>query len=695
MSATRHEVTVQLAGTRCTFETGRIAALASGAVLGRCGDSVILATVVVAEKPRPDTDFLPLQVEYREKLAAAGRIPGSFTRREGRITDHEVLTSRLIDRTVRSLFPGTYRCEVQIQINVLSADPAADLTTLAIVAAGAALHLSAAPADGPAAGMRIVRWRDGWHAFPSARQRAEAELDFIVSAGPNGLVMVEGEAREVSEELTAEALETALPWLDKLRGAIDELRKLHGTPKQEVEAEPELPEVPEATRDALAAALRHTNKAERRTAVTAATTAALDAVDPEARPSLDKALNKLRYELVRGDILQHQRRLDGRGPRDIRPIWGEVGWLPRTHGSAIFTRGETQALVSCTLGTVDDAQRIESLAGMRNEQFLLHYNFPPYSVNEARPLRGPGRREIGHGFLARRGLLPLLPSFADFPFTIRLESEISMSNGSSSMATVCGGCMAMLDAGVPLSAPVAGIAMGMVSDGERLEVLSDILGDEDHLGDMDFKVVGTHRGITALQLDNKIGGLSAAQLAAALEQAGEGRRHILDEMAKVIDDRRDEPSQYAPRFEKTAIMPSAIGQLVGPRGANIRGIEAETGARVTIDDDAVVRVYAADPRRARTAMAMVQRAAGVLTAQHYYRAVITSVRDFGAFARVNQANEGLIPLEELDDKLPRRPGDVVSEGAEIVVKVLGIDGKGRLRLSRKQALGVDEALIVF
>ncbi len=686
----RHSVTI--AGTECTLETGRIACHASGAVLARAGDNVILATVVAAENARDGVDFLPLQIEYREKLAAAGRIPGSFQRREGRITDHEVLTSRLIDRTLRSLFPKGYHHEVQVQVTVMSAEPTSDLTSLALLAAGAAIRLSPVPAAGPAAGLRVVRSGGGWHAFASSRQRAEATLDFVVSAGPDGLVMVEGEAAEVDAGEALAALETATGWLRKACKAIDALATSAGARRQPPPPAPTLPTLDAETDAALQAALQTTDKTARRSAIAAARTALLDTADAAARGALAAAFDARLAQSVREAILAEGRRLDGRAPADIRPIWGETGWLPRAHGSAIFTRGETQALCSCTLGTAEDAQRIESLAGSSTEHFLLHYGFPPYSVGEVRPLRGPGRREIGHGHLARRGLHRVMPSFDDYPYTVRVESEISMSNGSSSMATVCGGCMAMLDAGVPLRAMVAGIAMGLVTDGTRTRVLSDILGDEDHLGDMDFKVVGTEHGITALQLDNKVGGLSAEQLGEALAQATDGLLHILAAMRSVIDAPATEPSPHAPRAERTAIMPSAIGNLVGPRGANIRAIEASTGARVTVDDDAIVRVYAATPRAARAAMRLVHQAAGVVRARHYYRAVVTGVRDFGAFARINQVNEGLIPSEELGPAAgPGKPP--VAEGDEIVVQVLGLDARGRLRLSRAAAAGVAEESI--
>ncbi|HLU38954.1 MAG TPA: polyribonucleotide nucleotidyltransferase, partial [Planctomycetota bacterium] len=513
-----HRVEVTLAGTTCSFECGRIAKLATGSVVGRCGDNVVLATVV--EGPaKAGVDFFPLTVEYREKLAAVGRIPGSYGRREGRITDHEVLVSRLIDRTVRSLFPEHYTREIQLQVQVLSAEPTSDVQSLALLTACAALHVSPVPFRGPAAGLRIVRHRGTFLPFPGRRQREEADLDFVVSHGPDGLVMVEGEAAEVPEEDCVAALAQAQEWNLRLQRAFAELRAAAGTPDAPpVEAPAPMP-VPDGVRAALAAALAHTGKHARREAVEAAKQAWLAELPAEQHDAAAGAFGDLTWRLVRERILAEGRRLDGRALDEVRPIWGEVGWLPRAHGSAVFSRGETQALVTVTLGTGDDALRTEVLGEERLEHFLLHYNFPPYSVNEPRPLRGPGRREIGHGSLARRGLQRLLPGFDAFPYTIRIESEIAESNGSSSMATVCGGCLALMDAGVPIARPVAGVAMGMISDRERLAILTDILGDEDHLGDMDFKVVGTEQGVTALQLDNKIGGLSDAALARALAQA--------------------------------------------------------------------------------------------------------------------------------------------------------------------------------
>ncbi len=683
---------LQLAGNTITLETGRIARLADGAVIARRGDDVVLATVVAARTARPGVDFFPLTVEYREKLAAAGRIPGNVQRREGRISDNEVLVSRLIDRTIRSLFPDEYRCEVQVQVQILSADPTSDVHSLALIAATAALHISPVPAKGPAAGLRIVRHRGAWMPFPSLRHRQEADLDFVVSAGPDGLVMVEGEADAVAEADCVAALAQALEWLQRVQKCITELADAAGKPKLAVPAAPVLPDLPADVETALAAALTNTSKAERAAAVDGARALLVPGDDPAAAAALQRSFDERKWHLVREAILTDGRRLDGRGPADIRPIWCEVGWLPRPHGSAVFTRGETQALVTCTLGTQDESQLVESLGGVDYERFLLHYNFPPYSVNEIRALRGPGRREIGHGALARRGLVRMLPTREAFPYTLRIESEIAESNGSSSMATVCGGTLAMFHAGVPMRAAVAGIAMGLVTDGARSAVLSDILGDEDHLGDMDFKVVGTAAGVTALQLDNKVGGLSMELLAAALTQAAQGRLHILAEMNATIAAPAAAMSAHAPRVVRTPIVPEAIGALVGTRGANIKAIQASTKSKITVDDDGVVLIYAAGADNARAAQQQVLRAAGVVRAGRYYRGVVTGVKDFGAFVRINPSNEGLVPIEDFGD---RRGTDGPIEGAEIVVKVTGADDRGRLRLSRREAIDVDPALIEF
>ncbi|MEQ1633140.1 MAG: polyribonucleotide nucleotidyltransferase [Planctomycetota bacterium] len=688
-------MTVRSAGTECTFETGRIARQATAAVVGRCGDNVVLATLVAAKEPKPGQSFFPLTVEYREKFSAVGRIPGNFFRREAKISDHEVLVSRLIDRTIRSLFPEEYRNEVQLQVQVLSAEPSSDVESLALLTAACALHISPIPAKGPAAGLRVARVRGQFVTFASAQQREIADLEFSVGTGPEGPVMLEGEAQQVPEAECALAMAHALEVCQKFQTAFEELRVLTGSVKDAVPASPLLPPVPDATLAALRRALRTVEKQARREGIAAARAEWLAALPEEQKAAATAAYELATWSELRELVLGERVRIDGRTPVDIRPIWSEVGFLPRAHGSAVFTRGETQAIVSCTLGSTEDGQRKDRIDGDATlERFLLHYNFPPYSVGEIRPLRGPGRREIGHGSLARRGLLPVLPAPEVFPYTIRIESEITESNGSSSMATVCGGTMALLAAGAPISDMVAGIAMGMISDGTRHVVLSDILGDEDHLGDMDFKVVGTKKGVTAIQLDNKIGGLTLELLQSALEQAKHGRLHILAEMQKTIS-APQEPSRFVPRAMRTAIMPDAIGALIGARGANIKGITEQTGAKVSVDDRGAVLVYATDGHAARKAMQLVHRAAGVLKKGRCYRGTVTTVKDFGAFVRVNAVNEGLVPVEELDDKPVRHPSDIAREGEEMIVCVLGADDRGRLRLSRRAAKGVGESQIEF
>jgi polyribonucleotide nucleotidyltransferase len=696
MQPTAHRSTVRLAGTDVEFETGRIARQAQGAVLARCGDNVVLATVTAATTPKPGQDFFPLTVEYREKFSAAGRIPGAYGRREGRISDHEVLVSRLIDRTVRSLFPDEWKSEVQLQVQVFSAEPTSDLESLAILAACAALHVSPVPAKGPGGGLRIARVHGQWLAFAGRSQRQQADLEFSVGVGPDGLVMLEGEADAASEADAIAAIAQATEWIRRCHKAIDELRTLGGQPKWPLPTPPELPVVPEPALARLRTALVTPQKAERRAAIAAAEQAWVASLPAEQQALAKAAYGNAVWTETRELALGKGVRLDGRSTTQIRPIWSEVGLLPRAHGSALFTRGETQAIVTCTLGSPDDALRLDGLgeATGSNDRFLLHYNFPPYSVGEIKPLRGPGRREIGHGSLARRGLRPLLPDSATFPYTIRIESEITESNGSSSMATVCGGTLAMLHAGVPLRRPVAGIAMGLISDGRRHAVLSDILGDEDHLGDMDFKVVGTQDGITAIQLDNKLGGLPDAVLAQALAQAREGRLHILAAMATTIQ-APAAPSRFVPQAMRLAILPEAIGALIGARGANIKAITESTGARVTVDDEGEVLIYATDLTSAQRARTLVQRAAGVLKVGRCYRGTVTGVKDFGAFVKINAVNEGLVPIEELDRQPVRAVGDVAREGDEMVVAVLGADDRGRLRLSRRQALGVDDAQIEF
>ncbi|MEO0478756.1 MAG: polyribonucleotide nucleotidyltransferase [Planctomycetota bacterium] len=684
----------QLLGTDVTLETGRIARQASAAVVARMGDNLLLATATLG--PKKPNDFFPLTVEYREKFAAAGRIPGSFQRREGRISDHEVLQCRLIDRTLRSLFPKGYTRELQVQVQVFSADPNADLATLGIVAACAAIHLSEAPAEGPAAGLRIVQHKGSFSPFGTLPQRNESDLDFLVSGGPSGLVMVEGGANEVAESTCVEALEQAQEWIQKIAKAIGAMReqalaKGLAQEKEVVEEAPALPELPADIRLKLEQALSVHKKADRNDAIAAVKTELADSLggDDTAEATME-SFDKARSQIVRERVLRGGDRLDGRDATTVRPIWTEIDWLPRTHGSSIFTRGETQALVSCTLGTAEEAQRVDGIGGLQDEHFLLHYNFPPYSVGETRPLRGPGRREIGHGFLARRGLVPVMPPPDEFPYTIRLESEISESNGSSSMATACGGCLALMSAGVPLKRPVAGIAMGLISDGERTVTLTDILGDEDHLGDMDFKVVGSEEGVTAIQLDNKIGGLTKETLAGALDQAKTARLHILQEMAKTISEPRPSVNTRAPQVLRTVILPSSVGALIGPRGQTIKGITQSTGAKVQVNDEGVVRIYATDGDSARKGLRAVGQAAGIPRRGGYYKGTVANVRDFGCFVKLNEVCEGLVGRGELYER-GQKPDKEFEPGDEMIVRVIGIDERGRLALSRRAAFGVDES----
>ena len=688
-----------------TLETGKIARQADASVVATYGETSVLAAVVFEKKPKTGFDFFPLTVHYQEKYYAAGKIPGGFFKREARPTEKETLTSRLIDRPIRPLFVEGFKNETQVICTVLSYDMENDPDIVAMIAASAALTLSGAPFMGPIAAAR-VGFVDGSYVLNPAiddmeklRENPEQRLDLVVAGTKNAVMMVESEAYELSE---SEMLGAVKFGHEQMQPVIDMIIDMAEEAAREPFAfdapdyAPLYSKVKAAGETAMRAAFGITDKQERTAAIAAARAGIAEALDPEEQedPNLGSAIKKLESEVVRLDVLDHGRRIDGRDLTTVRPIVSEVGILPRTHGSSLFTRGETQALVVTTLGTGDDEQLIDALQGTSRSTFYLHYNFPPYSVGEAGRMMGPGRREIGHGSLARRGLRCVLPAASDFPFTIRIESEITESNGSSSMATVCGGTMAMLHAGVPLQRPVAGIAMGLVSDGTRHAVLSDILGDEDHLGDMDFKVVGTERGITAIQLDNKLGGLPDEVLAQAFAQAREGRLHVLAEMAKTIAEPAA-PSRFVPRALRIAIMPDAVGALIGARGANIKAITESTGARVSVDDSGEVLIYATEQEGAQRAAVLVQRSAGVLKVGRCYRGTVTGVKDFGAFVRINAVNEGLVPLEELDRQPVRRAGDVAREGEEMIVAVIGADDRGRLRLSRRQALGVDEAQIEY
>jgi polyribonucleotide nucleotidyltransferase len=670
---------------RIALETGRIARQAESAVVVRDGGTVLLVAVGAAREGRPGLDFLPLTVEYREKFSAAGRYPGGYRKREGRISDHEILSSRLIDRTIRPLFPKGFTVETQVLATVLSYDPDSDPEVLAISGAAAALHRSGLVWAGPVAGVRVARVDGTLVAMPTAAERERASLDLVVSAGPSGLVMVEGRAAEASEAEVVEALlfaqeavRPACELIEAMRAATGEEKRQFspGAPPPELVAQ-----VSVLASEPLREAVRVAEKRERRARIAAVRESVRAALASAGAPPADvdqagDILDRLLHDLVRDRVLAEGRRLDGRGLADIRPISGEVGWLPAVHGSSLFTRGETQALVVCTLGTGQDEQAVEDLAGEHSERFLLHYSFPPYSVGEVRPLRGPGRREIGHGNLAHRALGAVLPPPEAFPYTIRIESEISESNGSSSMATVCGGSLALMDAGVPVERPVAGVAMGLILDGERAAILSDILGDEDHLGDMDFKVAGTERGITAVQMDNKLGSLARAVLEQALEQARRGRLHVLGEMAKILAAPRPDLAPHAPRIAVEKIRPNRIRDLIGPGGRVIQELQAETGTKIDVEDDGTVRIASPGGAGLEAALRQIRELCGEPEVGKVYRGTVTGVKEFGCFVRVMGSIEGLVHVSDLGG------AGEIGEGDPMEVRVLGVDDRGRIKLAR-------------
>ncbi len=659
-----HSEVIEVGGREIRLESGKIARQAHGAVMARMGKSAVLATVVAGGAK--EGDFLPLTVDYREQFAAAGKIPGSFFRRETRQGEHEVLLSRIIDRSLRPLFPKAWRAETQVAATVYSADSGDDLHGLAILAACAALHISDIPFAGPLAGLRLSRRGQTFTAFPSRDAAGLADLDLIITGTRAGLVMVEGSAMVVPEAEVLEALERAHTLIEHMLDAMDRLREAVGKPKRSV-PEVECAPLEGSYAEEIDAALAIQDKAERRGAL-----GVLEARATEAGAA--KAFAKLHKARARAGILEG-RRIGGRAHDEIRAISCETGTLPACHGSSLFTRGETQALVTTTLGGQRDGQDIEGIFGMERRRFLLHYNFPGFSVGEPRRGGGPGRRELGHGALARRALIPVLPDKKDYPYSLRVVSTITESNGSSSMATVCGGALALAAAGVPLKAPVAGIAMGLVAEGERVAILSDILGDEDHLGDMDFKVAGTAEGITAIQLDNKLGSLSTELLGRALEQAAVGRRHILGEMAAALE-ASDTPA-HVPRMRRVRVHPSKVGAVIGKGGSVLQGIQSRTGAKIEVSNDGQVSILGKDEGSANAAVREVQAISMELKKGGLYLGKVTSVKDFGAFVRIAE-HEGLVHVSELPEQ--------VSASQELLVRVLGADDRGRLKLSRKAAM---------
>ena len=679
-----------------SIETGKLAKQAAGAALVKYGDTVVLGTVVTAN-PRPGIDFFPLQVDYREKMTAAGRFPGGFFKREGRPSSKEILTARQIDRPVRPLFPDDFKNEVQIQVFVLSSDLEQDPDVIGIVAASAALVLAPVPFDGPIAGVRVGRVDGKMVINPSQSQLEYSELDLVLAGRTDAINMIEVGAHELGEDVMAEAIEYGHKHgVQPICEILSELKNHAGTPTEWTP--------PEKNTDLAAAIMEKAytklkdaknidRKQNRGDAVKQVFQAIIDEYCPPDvdEPEHDKAeviaaLQATEKKVIRDQILDEGKRPDGRDAETIRPISSEVNWLPRLHGSAIFTRGETQAMVCTTLGTSRDEQIIDEMMGEYNKKFLLHYNFPPFSVGEARRIMGPGRREIGHGALAERSLVPVLPAPEDFPYTIRLVSDILESNGSSSMATVCGGTLALMDAGVPIKAPVAGISVGMVSDDSREVLLLDILGEEDHFGDMDFKVAGTRNGITGIQLDLKKRGIGPATIRKTLELAKKGREHILTEMAKTIAEARATISQHAPRLLTLKIDPEKIGKVIGPGGKSIKAIQQATGATVDIEEDGTVFVSSLDAEGAEAARDMIAAMTEEVKIGRIYRGKVVSIRDFGAFVELVEGQDGLCHISELDEGYVKTVTDVVNVGDIIPVKVINIDDAGRVKLSRKAAL---------
>lgn len=696
------ERSVEIGGQLLTFQTGKVAKQASGSVWVTAGGTAVLVTAQGAKEPKPGTDFLPLTVDYQEKMSAAGRIPGGFFKREGKPRDEETLISRLIDRSVRPLFAEGWNCDTQVIATVFSADPRHPADTLALCGASLALGLSDMPFLGPIAGVRVCRIDGKLVLNPNFEDRERGDINMFVSCSREAIVMVEGGGHDMSEQDCIDALMYAHQEAQKILDVQDEICKAMGKVKREVQPPKRdaalEAKVEELARAKLNAAYSIREKQARYLALDEAKKSLMeallsqDATLAERTGEISTYLSDLKYKVVREQIVNDRSRIDGRGLTDIRPIVSEVGMLPRTHGSALFTRGETQALVSITLGTRQDEQKVDDLLGERYRSFMLHYNFPPYSVGETKFLRGPGRREIGHGALAERALASLVKNPEDFPYVIRVMSDILESNGSSSMATVCGGSLAMMDAGVPVRAACAGIAMGLIKEGDKIAILSDILGDEDHLGDMDFKVAGTVHGITAIQMDIKITGVTRAIMETALGQAREGRLHILKCMEAALTESRTEMSMHAPRINTFKIKVDRIRDVIGPGGKVIKDIVARTGCQINIEDDGTVQVASNDGEASKRAIKMIQDLTQEAEIGKLYLGNVRKITDFGAFVEIFPGTDGLIHISELANKRVKRVEDVLQEGDEVMVKVIGIE-KGKIRLSRKEAL-IDEGAAV-
>jgi len=686
---------VNFGGKELSIETGRMAKQADGAVVVRYGDTMVLVTAVASSSVRPGVDFMPLTVDYLEKTSAAGRIPGGYFKREGRMTEVEVLTSRLIDRPSRPLFPKGWRFDTQVIAMVVSTDRENASDVLAMTGASMALHLSDIPWAGPYAGVRVGRIEGKLVVNPTFGERALSDLDLLVACSRDAIVMVEGGAAELGEDVIVDALMFAHQSAQPLIDLQEKLRAAVGKPKREfvppVKDPAIVDKVAALANQKIEAAMAIRDKHERYSALDSAgaeTKAALEGTFPERGAEVGEAFESAKKKHLRELVLNTGRRIDGRAPSDIRTITCEVGVLPRTHGSSLFTRGETQSLVTTTLGTSQDAQHIEALTGNIDKRFMLHYNFPPFSTGETKPLRGASRREVGHGNLAERAIARVLPSEKDFPYTVRIVSEILESNGSSSMASVCGGILSLMDGGVPIKTPVAGIAMGLIKEGDRVAVLSDILGDEDHLGDMDFKICGSKQGVTAVQMDIKIQGLTREILETALRQARDGRIHILGKMAEALAAPREDLSRYAPRIHTLRVKPDQIREIIGPGGKTIRGITAQTGVSIEVEDDGTVHIASPDGIAVKKAIDIIKGLTTEPEVGEFYMGVVKRLAEFGAFVEILPGTDGLVHISELDAQRVRTVQDICKEGDEMLVKVIGIDrATGKIRLSRREALG--------
>jgi len=686
-------VNLELGGQTLKIETGKMAKLAGGSAVVQLGGTVVLVAASAAKTAAPGRDFVPLTVDYRERTYAAGKIPGGFFKREGRPTEKEVLSSRLIDRPIRPLFSKQFPYETQIMATVMSSDQENDADVLALIGASVAINLSDIPFPEPIGAVRVGRSDGQLIVNPTFEQLDASDMDIVVAGTAESIIMVEGGSREVSEKDLIGVLEFAMEHVRRIvavqRDLVSRVGKTKRPLVQPVDTSELAGVLDQQYRERLRQAIRIPAKEARQEEVDRIRTEAVDELKgrfAEQEAYIGKLLHEIERDELRRMVLREKVRADGRGPDDIRKVTVEVGVLPRTHGSCLFTRGETQALAVATLGTKSDEQRVEELEGQSWKSYMLHYNFPPFSVGEVRPIRGPGRREIGHGALAERAIEPVIPADTSFPYTIRLVSDILESNGSSSMATVCGSSMALMDAGVPIKAPVAGIAMGLIKEGDQVEVITDILGVEDHLGDMDFKVTGTREGVTAFQMDTKIGGISFQVMADALARAHRGRLHILDIMERTLDRPRSEMSPYAPRILILHIHPDKIREVIGPGGKVIKRITEETGAQIDIDDSGEVRIAAVNVEGGRRAEELIRNITEDPEVGKVYQGKVRSVVTFGAFVEIVPGRDGLLHISEIDHHRIAKTEDVLNVGDMVMVKVIGVDKEGKIKLSRKALL---------